>query len=844
MSTISHITLPDGTDYNIQATGILYGQVDSTSTSTAFTATIPGVSALYDGLTIMLKNGVVTSAINFTININGLGAKGAYSNMATGNSTTPTAPTRESTIFNINYTLIFTYSESIVEGGAWICYRGYDSNLVESVNGQIGAVTITVPTKTSDLTNDSDFITGMTILSYGSSTWNDFIAAYNTNKVVYCRASSNSNPASGSQTRLAFMAYVNNATTPTNVEFQYYRSVSSHTESQQGDQVFVYKLDKNNGWSVTTREASVKVAYSNGITGTYSNGVMTLKHANTAITAQTTQGLYPIAIDAYGHITGYGSKVTSLHASDVSSWAKASTKPSYTASEVGAVAISAVGAASGVAPLNASSKIDQAYLPSYVDDVIEGYYYNNKFYEEAAHTTEITGEAGKIYIDLSTDKTYRYGGSAYAEVGGGSLVTISRNLTSGTKSAIINIDGTPYDIYSVTNTDEKLKVAEVTSGTTYYPVVSSNSTDAGTKCIDSTGFNYSGSSGGTNSTGCSLLTLGNSTAIGTVGNKEGRIRLYGSHSGYGELYIDANMTANRLYKLPNNTGTIALTSDIPNVPSWALASTKPSYALSEITGTDDIQAIEALSGTTGLLKKTAANTWTLDTTSYTTNTGTVTSVGVQNATNGGLTVTSSPITTSGTITIGHSNVLTNAQTTQALYPIKIDKNGHISAYGTAVTSLPASDVSAWAKASTKPSYALSEITGAEDVQAIEGLTGTSGILKKTAANTWTLDTTAYTTNTGTVTKVTAGTGLAIGSTAQGNFTTTGTINHTNSVTAKSAAAQSAKTLTWGGTFTLYEEKYDSCGHITGVASYNMTMPSNPNTDTKQNVTFQDIVTIH
>lgn len=217
--------------------------------------------------------------------------------------------------------------------------------------------------------------------------------------------------------------------------------------------------------------------------------------------------------------------------------------------------------------------------------------------------------------------------------------------------------------------------------------------------------------------------------------------------------------------------------------------------------------------------------------------GTVTSVGVSNATNGGLTVTSSPITTSGTISIGHTNVLTNAQTTQALYPIKIDKNGHISAYGTAVTSLPASDVSAWAKASTKPSYALSEITGASDVQAIEALSGTSGILKKTAANTWTLDTTAYTTNTGTVTKVTAGTGLAIGSTAQGNFTTTGTINHTNSVTAKTAAAQSAKTLTWGGTFTLYEEKYDTCGHITGVASYNMTMPSNPNTDIKQNITL-------
>lgn len=37
---------------------------------------------------------------------------------------------------------------------------------------------------------------------------------------------------------------------------------------------------------------------------------------------------------------------------------------------------------------------------------------------------------------------------------------------------------------------------------------------------------------------------------------------------------------------------------------------------------------------------------------------------------------------------------------------------------------------------------------------------------------------------GTVTQVTAGTGLSVGSTAGGNFTTSGTINHTNSVTAQ------------------------------------------------------------
>lgn len=110
------------------AQAIPYGEVDSTSTHTAYTATVDGITELKDGTAMLLKNGVVTSASGFTININGLGAKPVYSNMATGNDITPTAPTRDTTIFNINYTMFFIYSETLVTGGAWICYRGYDAN--------------------------------------------------------------------------------------------------------------------------------------------------------------------------------------------------------------------------------------------------------------------------------------------------------------------------------------------------------------------------------------------------------------------------------------------------------------------------------------------------------------------------------------------------------------------------------------------------------------------------------------------------------------------------------------------------------------------------------------------
>lgn len=96
---------------------------------------------------------------------------------------------------------------------------------------------------------------------------------------------------------------------------------------------------------------------------------------------------------------------------------------------------------------------------------------------------------------------------------------------------------------------------------------------------------------------------------------------------------------------------------------------------------------------------------------YTTNTGTVTSVGITNG--GGLTISGSPITTSGSITVGHTNSVT-AQTTQAVYPIKIDANGHISAYGSAVTILQKYSGTITGDATTK-NFTITHNLGSRDV---------------------------------------------------------------------------------------------------------------------------------
>lgn len=74
------------------------------------------------------------------------------------------------------------------------------------------------------------------------------------------------------------------------------------------------------------------------------------------------------------------------------------------------------GQANGIVPLNSSSKIDESYLPSYVDDILEGYYNEGNFYEDSGFSKTIAGESSKVYVDLTNNKIYRWSGSAFVEI--------------------------------------------------------------------------------------------------------------------------------------------------------------------------------------------------------------------------------------------------------------------------------------------------------------------------------------------------------------------------------------------------------------------------------------------
>lgn len=99
----------------------------------------------------------------------------------------------------------------------------------------------------------------------------------------------------------------------------------------------------------------------------------------------------------------------------IPSWSMQQSKPSYTASEVGAVATSSVGAASGVASLGSDGKVPSSQLPeipsnadwSVTDSTQDGYIANKPF--QSVSTSQFTRYSGVLGINVGA-LLERYGG--------------------------------------------------------------------------------------------------------------------------------------------------------------------------------------------------------------------------------------------------------------------------------------------------------------------------------------------------------------------------------------------------------------------------------------------------
>lgn len=185
--------------------------------------------------------------------------------------------------------------------------------------------------------------------------------------------------------------------------------------------------------------------------------------------------------------------------------------------------------APNVAPV-VNGKVPEQYLPSYVDDVIEGYYNptDGKFYEESTFQTEIAGERGKIYISLDTDKSYRWSGTVFVE------------LTSG---GVVYSAGSGIDISATNEISADNTIARMTDLSGYLPL-----------------------------TGGTMAGAINSQNI--VPATDDSYRLGSSTSKYNSAYlkriynlasIESTTDGSKRLLVPAKSGTIAVNEDLPNV---------------------------------------------------------------------------------------------------------------------------------------------------------------------------------------------------------------------------------------------------------------------------------------
>lgn len=531
---------------------IPYGYCGTAAGTAAKTVTVSPVPvSLTEGLIIAVKFQYANTIANPTLNVNGLGA------IAIKRYGTTAVSTSAATNWNANSVVILTY-----DGTYWQLTDFNNTTYSGMTDAEVTAGTGTsnrlitparlknaiqtwapaIPENVSAFTNDAGYLTSYTESDPTVPEW-----AKQSTKPTYTAAEVGAVPTTGTMIQ--------------NYQEDNYRGVFENS---------------TDGIYICASVPSGENAYTMNIISTL--GGLNISHTNGVfidnIVTPTSNGM--AANKAY---------VDSVIPS-VPPWALESTKPTYTAAEVGAtttedvntIVTSALENASDVFITNVNtgySSGDNEYWytsTKSLEQIIEAYnnnricyaiYSNNIYYLTKAQTNNVifVHYSGNDYLDVLTLTASRASNSDFHQ-------QISLVDSLKTQSGLNN---TEYNLIGTTTYNTNTKAVSV-----YNPGLISFAK--------------------TNDYG--RLTLGSTST-------PGRIRLYSSAnsaSGFTDLISGASSTNERTITFPDATGTVALTSDIPSVPSWAMQSSKPTYTAAEVgaTTSSDVSSMisSAVSGIT------------------------------------------------------------------------------------------------------------------------------------------------------------------------------------------------------------------------------------------------------
>jgi hypothetical protein len=154
-----------------------------------------------------------------------------------------------------------------------------------------------------------------------------------------------------------------------------------------------------------------------------------------------------------GSITGNAGSATKLATARTINGVAFDGTANITITDSTKISINQLGVANGVAALDGNGKVPSTQLPSYVDDVIEG---------ASLSAFPTTGETGKIYVALDTNKTYRWSGSTYIYITSGAVDSVAgkTGVVTLTKSdvGLSNVDNTA-DVNKAVSSATKLATA-------------------------------------------------------------------------------------------------------------------------------------------------------------------------------------------------------------------------------------------------------------------------------------------------------------------------------------------------------------------------------------------------